>query len=185
MAAEGDGDYIAYVTGRLPVLRRVAAQLTGDPHRGDDLVQQAITRLYRHWRRASRTENLDAYVYKILLRTFLDERRHRWAAVQLWAAAPTEHDYRTEGPRRAARPEDPAGHVADRLLLREALAMLPPRQRAIVVLRFVVDRSVDDVAQILNIAPGTVKSQTHAGLTALRRLLADGDAAPSSPGVTL
>src|SRR5689334_1660042 len=77
------GDYVAYVTGRMPVLRRVAAQLAGDPHRGDDLVQQAITRLYTRWRRVARTENLDAYVYKILLRVFLDERRLRWATVRL------------------------------------------------------------------------------------------------------
>src|SRR5262245_10011011 len=78
-----DEDFVAYVTGRIPVLRRVATQLAGDAHRGDDLVQQAITRLYTHWRRASRTEHLDAYVYKILLRAFLDERRLRWAAVRL------------------------------------------------------------------------------------------------------
>jgi DNA-directed RNA polymerase specialized sigma24 family protein len=55
-----EADYIAYVTGRLPVLRRLAANLVGDPHRGDDLVQQAITRLYTHWRHASKADNLDA-----------------------------------------------------------------------------------------------------------------------------
>ena len=167
MAAEGDGDYIAYVTGRLPVLRRVAAQLTGDVHRGDDLVQHAITRLYVHWRRASRTDNLDAYVYRILLRAFLDERRVRWAGVRLGASGDDE-------PRDVSA--DHAGGVADRLLLREALASLPPRQRAVLVLRFLVDLSVEDVSGILNISTGTVKSQTHDGLKTLRRLLDDADA---------
>ena len=153
------GDYVAYVTGRLPVLRRVAAQLAGDPHRGDDLVQQAITRLYTRWRRVARTENLDAYVYKILLRVFLDERRLRWASVRLGV----EH---SEVDLAAPTPD-----VEQRMLLRDALATLPPKQRAVVVLRFIADRSVEEVAEILGIATGTVKSQTHDGLNALRRLL--------------
>jgi RNA polymerase sigma-70 factor (sigma-E family) len=172
-----EADFIAYVTGRLPVLRRVATNLVGDPHRGDDLVQQAITRLYTHWRRASRTENLDAYVYKILLRTFLDERRLRWASVRLRPAA-VESD--NQGAPAAARTDDPAAGVADRLLLRDALGTLPPKQRAILVLRFLLDRSVTEVAQILDIAPGTVKSQTHDGLNTLRRLLGQPEA-PDDP----
>jgi len=178
VAKTDDADFVAYVTGRLPALRRVATQLAGDPHRGDDLVQQAITRLYTHWRRASRTENLDAYVYKILLRAFLDERRLRWATVRLWGT-PTEPepgDSRRPGP----RAEDPAGGVADRLLLRGALATLPPKQRAVIVLRFLADRSVEEAAEILGIGSGTVKSQTHAGLNALRRLLGQ----PTDFGVT-
>jgi RNA polymerase sigma-70 factor (sigma-E family) len=176
MSGADDEDFVAYVTGRLPQLRRVATQLAGDPHRGDDLVQQAITRLYTRWRRVSRTDNLDAYVYKILLRTFLDERRLRWASVRLRAgAADLEAD---------AGRVHPAAAVEDRMLLRDALATLPPRQRAVLVLRFLVDRSVDEVARILDIAPGTVKRQTHDGLNALRRLLGDGDAAPTNSGVT-
>jgi RNA polymerase sigma factor (sigma-70 family) len=165
-----DADFVSYVTGRLAVPRKLATQLTGDPHRGDDLVQQAITRLYTYWRRAARTENLDAYVYKILLRAFLDERRLKWASVRL-RPAPTDPVSGADPDRRASRAEDPAGGIADRMLLRAALATLPPRQRAILVLRFLVDRSVNEVAQILNIAPGTVKSQTHDGLNALCRLL--------------
>jgi len=164
-----DDDYIAYVTGRMPVLRRVAAQLTGDAHRGDDLVQEAITRLYTHWRRASRTENLDAYVYKILLRAFLDERRRKWATVRL-GGAPADHEPDDADGRMAAS-RDPAAGVPDKMLLRDALALLPPRQRAVLVLRFLADRSVDEVATILQISTSTVKSQTHDALDALRRQL--------------
>jgi RNA polymerase sigma-70 factor (sigma-E family) len=156
---DDDEDFVAYVTGRLPVLRRVAAQLAGDPHRGDDQVQQAITRLYTRWRRVARTENLDAYVYKILLRVFLDERRLRWATVRLGA----DHG--------DADTAAPAPDIEQRMLLRDALATLPAKQRAVLVLRFIADRSVDEVAEILGIAAGTVKSQTHDGLNALRRLL--------------
>jgi RNA polymerase sigma-70 factor (sigma-E family) len=175
VSAADDEDFVAYVTGRLPVLRRVATQLAGDAHRGDDLVQQAITRLFVHWRRGPRTENLDAYVYKILTRVFLDERRLRWASVKL-GAAPADLEP-------VAGSVNPVTEVDDRMLLREALATLPPRQRAILVLRFLVDRPVDEVADILRIAPGTVKSQTHDGLAALRRLLGNGDTAATNSGV--
>lgn len=177
MDATDEADYIAYVTARLPMLRRMAANLAGDPHRGDDLVQQAITRLYTHWRRASQAGNLDAYVYKILLRAFLDEQRLRWASVRLRAAPADPNDSPPSD-----QAADPAGAVADRMLLRDALATLPPKQRAVLVLRYLADRSVDEVAQILDIAPGTVKSQTHEGLNALRRLL--GQPEPTNPGAT-
>jgi RNA polymerase sigma factor (sigma-70 family) len=176
---EHDVDFVSYVTGRLPVLRRVAAQLAGDAHRGDDLVQQAITRLYTRWRRASQTEYLDGYVYKILLRVFLDERRLRWSTVRL-GTSPADLAHRRDADRATTRFEDHAATVGDRLLLREALALLPPKQRAAVVLRFLDDRSIDEVAEILNVSPGTVKSQTHDGLTALRRLLG----ADNNHGVT-
>ena len=162
MSAVDDAEFVAYVSGRMPVLRRMATQLAGDPHRGDDLVQQAITRLFTHWRRARRSDNLDAYVYKVLVRVFLDERRLRWSSVRLRA---TDAE--------PATGIDAVAGVEDRLLLRSALATLPPKQRAVLVLRFLVDRSVAEVAEILDIAPGTVKSQTHDGLAALRRLLTD------------
>jgi RNA polymerase sigma factor (sigma-70 family) len=75
---------------------------------------------------------------------------------------------------------DPAAGVADRMMLHDALATLPPKHRAILLLRFLADRSVDEVADMLSIPPGTVKSQTHAGLSALRRRLGQ----PTDSGVT-
>jgi RNA polymerase sigma-70 factor (sigma-E family) len=160
VSAQQEDDFVAYVSGRLPALRRIATQLAGDAHRGDDLVQQAITRLYTHWRRASQVGNLDGYVYRILVRAFLDEKRLSWSGVRLG-----------ETPADVADPG--VVDVESRLLLRRALATLPPRQRAVVVLRHLADRSVDEVAEILHVSPGTVKSQTHDGLAALRRLLED------------
>ena len=172
MASTDDGDYIAYVTGRLPALRRVAAQLAGDAHRGDDLVQETITRLYMHWKRASAAEHLDAYVYRILVRAFLDDRRLRWATVRLRAAAVDLEP--------GAGSVHPSAGVEERMLLRKALSTLPPRQRAVLVLRYLADRSVEEVARILDVTPGTVKSQTHDGLAALRRLLGQ----PTDSGAT-
>ncbi len=182
MRKEHDVDFVSYVTGRLPVLRRIAAQLAGDAHRGDDLVQQAITRLYTRWRRVSKAEHLDAYLYKILLRVFLDERRLRWSTVRL-GTGPADLAHRRDADRGTARVEDHAATVDDRMLLREALALLPPKQRAAVVLRFLADHSVEEVAEILNVSPGTVKSQTHDGLNALRRLLGPRNGTDLSPGV--
>jgi len=157
MKAQLEGEYVEYVAARLPVLRRVAYQLTGDAHRGDDVVQQTITRLYVHWRRARDADNLDAYVHTMLVRVFLDEKRLGWSRVHLVDAVP-------EAP---AAPADPD----DRTVLRAALAQVPPRQRAVLVLRFLHDHPVDEVARILNCSPGTVKSQTSHGLATLRRLL--------------
>jgi DNA-directed RNA polymerase specialized sigma24 family protein len=124
VAAQHDDDFAAYVNGRLPVLRRVAAQLAGAAHRGDDLVQQAITRLYTRWKRASATENLDGYVYKILSRVFLDEQRRRWATVRLGTSAANLAE--RSGGWGPVPVGDFAAGVADRMLLRDALAMLRP-----------------------------------------------------------
>jgi RNA polymerase sigma-70 factor (sigma-E family) len=158
MRAELEREYVDYVTARLPALRRVAYQLTGDAHRGDDVVQQALTRLYTRWPRARGADNLDAYAHTVLVRIFLDERRLRWSRVELVAAVPEP-------------PDPPVSGVEDRVVLRAALAQVPPRQRAVLVLRFLADRPVDEVARILECSEGTVKSQTSRGLATLRRLL--------------
>ncbi len=129
--------YTEYVSARLPALRRVALALVGNAHRADDLVQEAITRLYVHWRRASRAENLDAYTRQILVRTFLDERRSRWAAVRLTGEDP-------EPP-----PAPVTADAADAVTVRAALAQLPPKQRAVLVLRFLADLSVEEVAGLV------------------------------------
>ncbi len=173
MKLQRESDYVDYVTMRMPILRRLAAQLVGDSHRGDDLVQQTITRLYLHWSRAVAARNIDAYVHRILVRAFLDERRLSWAGVRLghtWSEV-------TE-PGRGAPAAGSA--VEDRIVLHAALAKLPRRQRAAVVLRYLADHSVDEVAEILRVSPGTIKSQTSAGLGALRRMLAD---RPADPGI--
>src|SRR5687768_4883728 len=83
MRAEAKQEYVEYVTARLPSLRRLAFLLCGDEHRADDLVQQAITKLYVRWRRLSGVEHLDQYVRTMVVRTFLDERRRPWSRVAL------------------------------------------------------------------------------------------------------
>jgi RNA polymerase sigma-70 factor (sigma-E family) len=158
MRAEERQEYVEYVSGRLATLRQVAFLLCGDEHRADDLVQQTITKLYVRWRRISGVEHVDQYVRRMLVRTFLDERRRPWARVGLMAAPPE-------------RPSPAAHSVEDAMVLRAALAQVPRRQQAVLVLRFLCDMSVDDVAEALSCSAGTVKSQTNRGLATLRRLL--------------
>jgi RNA polymerase sigma-70 factor (sigma-E family) len=159
MRVAQEQEYVEYVTARMPALSRLAYALCGDGHRADDIVQQAITRLYAHWARASAADNLDAYVRTIVVRAYLDEKRLAWA---------TRVRLSTSPPERAA-PDGP--DLDDRAVLQRALARVPRRQRAVLVLRFVYDLPVEEVASVLGCSPGTVKSQTSHGLAALRRLL--------------
>jgi RNA polymerase sigma-70 factor (sigma-E family) len=158
MRDEAEQEYVEYVTARVPALRRLAYVLTGDGHRADDLVQQTITTLYLKWHRARAANNLDAYVRTMLVRTYVDEKRLAWSRVRLFR----------EAPETAAVPD--AG-AEDREVLRLALRKVPRRQRAVLVLRFFYDLSVEEVAATLGCSTGTVKSQTSRGLTTLRSLL--------------
>ncbi|MDH6465973.1 RNA polymerase sigma-70 factor (sigma-E family) [Micromonospora sp. A200] len=171
MRADLEQEYVEYVTSRLPALRRIACHLTGDAHRGDDLVQSAVTRLYVGWRRAREADNVDAYVRTVLVRVFLDEKRRLWSRVRLVDTTPEP------------APAPTGDAVEDRELLHAALAQVPPRQRAVLVLRFLHDRPVDEVAATLGCTAGTVKSQTSHGLASLRRLLGTGAYAITGEGM--
>jgi len=153
-------DYVDYVSGAQARLRGVAHRLCGSPHEADDLVQSAITTLYVHWKRIRGVGNLDAYVRAMVVRAYLSERRRPWHRVERFAEPPEWVGPRRDGPE-------------DRLVLRAALDQLPRRQRTAVVLRFVCDMSVDEVATAMGSSSGTVKSQTSHALAALRRLLDD------------
>jgi RNA polymerase sigma-70 factor (sigma-E family) len=160
-----DAAYVAYVHGRLPALRRVAYLLSGDEHQADDLVQETITKLYARWPRISAVENVDGYVHTMLVRAFLDEKRRGWWRVRLWGSAPDRAA--------ASGPTSGAAAADDRTVLRAALAKVPPGQQAVLVLRFLCDRPVAEVAELLGCSEGTVKSQTAHGLTALRKILGE------------
>ncbi|GAB3160914.1 SigE family RNA polymerase sigma factor [Amycolatopsis stemonae] len=148
-----------YVTARMDVLRRTAYLLCRDWHLADDLVSITIGKLYRHWPRARRMTQVDAYVRRILVRTWLDEKARAWRREE-----PAE-----TVPEPVALPGD---DVVERLGLLELLEALPPRRRAAVVLRYYCDLSVEETAEILECSPGTVKSQTARGLDSLRALVA-------------
>lgn len=159
MPVDADHAYLEYVNARVPALRRLAYSLSGDDHQADDLVQETLTKLYLRWQRASAADNVDAYVHSMLVRNFIDEKRRGWWRVRLPGALPE-------------RPVAETGTShEDRTVLRDALSKVPPRQQAVLVLRFLHDLTVDDVAEILNCSAGTVKSQSARGLEALRKRL--------------
>jgi RNA polymerase sigma-70 factor (sigma-E family) len=160
MADHSDTAFVEYVSSRLLHLRRTAYLLCGDWSRGDDLVQRALTDVYVRWTRVREVSNLDAYVRTVLVHRFVDDQRRGWARVRLLGLVPD---------RAAVDAVDPATGLD----LRSALVKLPPRQRAVLVLRFFCDMSVEQTAGALGCATGTVKSQTSLGLAAMRRLLAE------------
>ena len=158
MRPEHEREYVEYVAGRLPRLHRLAYLLCSDAHQADDIVQAALTSLYLNWRRASRADNLDAYVHRILVRRYLDEKRRRWSRVLLGDAMP----------------ELPTGDdhaVEERDELVAALRSLLKGQRAVLVLRYLGDLSVESTAEVLGCSVGNVKSQASRGLATLRGMM--------------
>jgi RNA polymerase sigma-70 factor (sigma-E family) len=158
MRPELEREYVEYVSGRLPRLHRTAYLLCGDAHRAEDIVQATLTALYAHWKRAARADNIDGYVHRILVRRYLDERRLRWSRVQLG-----------DLPDRPAA--EPASGLEDRDELLTALRALPKGQRAVIVLRYLSDLSVEQTAEALGRSAGNVKSQCSRGLATLRELM--------------
>jgi RNA polymerase sigma-70 factor (sigma-E family) len=156
LRSDRDTEFTEYMSARMPALRRLARLLCQDWTRADDLLQAAMTKTYLHWPKAAGADSTDAYVRAIVVREFVQERRASWA----------RHVTLTDAP------PDAAATAADHdsaLDLRAAVAALPPRQRAVLVLRFYCDLNVDQAAHALGCAPGTVKSQTAKALDALRR----------------
>jgi RNA polymerase sigma-70 factor (sigma-E family) len=154
--------YREYVTARMEVMRRTAYLLCRDWHTADDLVSITLSKLYKHWSRIGQQTAIDAYTRKVLLRTWLDEKRRPWRREQ-----PTEE-----------LPELPTAAefaVVSRAQLLDLLDGLPPRRRAAVVLRLYLDLSVEETAEILGCSTGTVKSQTARGLDTLRARAAETD----------
>ncbi|MET7672497.1 SigE family RNA polymerase sigma factor [Micromonospora luteifusca] len=160
--SDRDEAFAEYFAARSDAMRGTAYLLCGDWHRAEDLVQTAFVKLYRVWNRISRHEVLDSYVRQILIRTFLDERRRGW-----WRRERVGVDNAEQ----MATPDSPES----RLVLLQALASVAPRQRAVLVLRYWEDLSIEDVAALLECSPGTVKSQAARGLDTLRGLLAPTD----------
>jgi RNA polymerase sigma-70 factor (sigma-E family) len=157
----GDRDraFAEYFAARSDAMRGTAYLLCGDWHRAEDLTQLAFTKLYLAWERVSRHDVLDGYTRRTLVRTFLDERRRGWFRRELVTDAPPER-------------ADPArGRAEERLVLLDALREVPPRQRAVLVLRYWEDLSVEETAELLGCSTGTVKSQASRGLDALRSAL--------------
>lgn len=157
MRSEDEDEFRRFTAARWPGLVRTAYLLTGDLGHAEDLAQTTLIKAYRSWHRVCRVEDVDAYMRRILV----NANRSRFRAKR-----PVEYSV-AELPERHAGPD--AGHrVEERDALFAALAGLPPRQRAIVVLRYWEDLAEGEVAALLGCSIGTVKSQASRALAKLR-----------------
>lgn len=155
-------EFEEFVRARTGALLRSAYLLTGDQHLAEDLVQSALARTHRAWRRLRHTGNAEAYARRTMYHLQVSWWRRGRVAEVLPGELP-------EVPSRR-RDDDHAGATALRLSLRDALLKLPPRQRAVLVLRFFEDRAEAESAELLGVSVGTVKSQTAKALGRLRTL---------------
>ncbi|GAA3020945.1 SigE family RNA polymerase sigma factor [Actinokineospora globicatena] len=157
--SDRDRDFAEYFGARSTSMRGTAYLLCGDWHRAEDLVQTAFVKLYRVWDRVAERGKLDGYTRQILVRTFLDETRRGFFKRETVTEDPGDH----------ASPS--GGSVEDRVVLLRALARVPARQRAALVLRYWEDLSLEETARVMGCSEGTVKSQAARGLVNLRGLL--------------
>ncbi len=158
-------DLEGFVAARGAALRRFAYLLSGDRQRAEDLVQSALARVVRGWPRIAAMEHPEAYVRQVVVREHLAWWRRR-ASSEVVSAAPPD---RPDG-------ADFTTTAAERDAAWRLLAGLPPRQRAVLVLRFYEDLDDAAVAGVLGTSESTVRSNAARGLAALRRTLAASEA---------
>ncbi|MEV4311392.1 SigE family RNA polymerase sigma factor [Actinocrispum sp. NPDC049592] len=152
--ARYDDEFAEFFAARFDRTRRMAYALCANWSEAEELAQNGFVRLYSHWPRVVH-QNPEAYLRTTVIRLFLDGRRRQRKREHLVAEppdTPLHHDQAYD----------------DRQPLIAAMQQLPPRQRAVLVLRIVQDMSVEQVAEAMRCAPGTVKSQMARGLATLR-----------------
>lgn len=159
-------DFTSWVLARRGSLLRTAWLLTLEDGGAEDLVQTALLRCWPRWPRVRKMADIYGYVRKVMTNSYLSDRRRRWSS-----EVPTDS--------LADSPAVPSDHLDDRAQLVASLGRLPRGQRAVVVLRFAEDLSVDQAAALLGCSAGTVKSQTSRALAALR---VDGELMPEDSG---
>jgi RNA polymerase sigma-70 factor (sigma-E family) len=148
-------EFRAFAIRVTPKLQAAAFLLVGDPGDAEDLVQSTLLKVFLKWDKVRAADDSLAYVRRILFTTGLRASRRRRV----------KEDY-SHAPEIAFI--EPMTRVEDRDVLTRVLFALPPRQRAVIMLRFYEDLPVEEVARVLGCSPGTVKSQTSKALTSLR-----------------
>jgi RNA polymerase sigma-70 factor (sigma-E family) len=165
--------FTAFVTAHSATLFRTAYLMTGDYQRAEDLVQTTLVRVYQRWPRVDEMDRPVAYARRILVNQSASWWRRR-----------SSHELpmlRRDEPSWSGRVDDVAEH--DRVW--RAVLSLPPRQRAVTVLRYYEDLSEAEIAATLQMAPGTVKSHSHAAARRLAALLSEPTADTAGPVMTV
>jgi RNA polymerase sigma-70 factor (sigma-E family) len=159
MDTDQEQEFRDFVAARSKALLQTAYLLTGEWEHSRDLVQSALASTARRWSRLADAGHAEAYVRKSIYHAHVDRtRRLAWRRERTTGEVPDRIDLGA----------DPAEAVATRQDVLAALRRLPRGQRAVVVLRYFEDRTDDDIAHLLGISPGTVRSQHHKALKALR-----------------
>lgn len=159
---DDDERFHVFVARSTAPLTRLAYLLSGDQHLANDLVQTSLIRLYQAWPRMRDKDAPDAYARTVLLRCWLNERRRPWRRSEFRDGVV---------PDKPVPGTDLTETVHHKEVLRVALAQLPSRQRAAVVLRYWSQHSVAETAAIMRCSEGNVRSQSSRGLAALRTAL--------------
>lgn len=152
-----EDEFREFVIVRSPSLLRAAWLLTGNEASAHDLVQVTLLKAWSRWERVIRADAPEAYVRKVLMSTFLTWRRRRWHGE---LAVPELPELATSA--------DEISRADVRASVAAALRALPPRQRAVVVLRYFADLTEAQAAMALGCSVGTVKSQTARALARLK-----------------
>lgn len=162
-------EFVEFASVMSPRLRRTAFLLCGDWHTAEDLAQTALTKVFVSWRKIRRQDAVHAYTHRTLVNAYLAHRRLKRTGELLIASFPE----------RAAPDTAPE----TRMMLLDALATLPPRTRAVVVLRYWADLSVEQVAEVMGCSPGNVKKLSSRALDKLRAMLGEAMAESGSSSV--
>ena len=160
-------EFVDFAAASAPRLRRAAFLLCGDWHTAEDLAQTALAKVFVSWRKVRRQDAAYAYATRTLVNCYLADKRLRRST-----EIPT--DQLPDSPAMLPPPET-------RMVVLDALATLPPRSRAVVVLRYWADMSVDQAADVLGCSPGTVKTLGARSRDRLRAVLGDALADPGLP----
>jgi RNA polymerase sigma-70 factor (sigma-E family) len=150
-----------FVASRLPALLRYAAVLTGDRDEARDLVQTVLAKAFTSWGRVARADRPEAYVHRMLTNEFLNSRRGRRLRL-------VELTREVVSGRRAPTVADHAEQIGERGELWQRLQALPPRQRAVVVLRYYEGLSDAEIAHVLGCSTGTVRGHASRAMAAMR-----------------
>ena len=165
-------DFDRWARSRLRELLRFAMVLCCDRGLAEDVVQDTLVKVHRHWGRIEVLTAPDAYVRRMIVNEYLSWRR-KWARYvpvpEIW-----EHDERAE--------PDHAEEHAERAELIAELAKLPPRQRAVLALRYFAGLADDEIAEVLSCRPATVRSHASRALATLRIELAPAQRHPEQDG---
>ena len=163
-------EFADFAAAAWPRLYRSMYAVARDQRDAEDAVQSALAEAQRHWAKVRTAGDPLAYTRRIALTALLAERRKpRWRHELASDDIPDQH---------ATETRDLAEQASARLTMVDAIRQLPPRQRAIVVLRYYDDLSEAQIAEALGCRPGTVKSQASAALTTVRRTLGAADLEP-------